>query len=182
MTKPKKLKVLTRREALRRGALALGGGSMAILLAPMLRFFAYPATSATTEAPDGFIPAGELTLFKKGLPRKVSLSGNRRDAWATRENVEIGSVWVHRTSDDQFQVYSTVCPHLGCAISHTDDHFVCPCHGSHFEVSGARRIPEGGQNPSPRDMDTLEWRVENGELQVKYQRFKQGQEEKEALG
>lgn len=182
MSESKKLKVISRREAFRRGALAIGGGSMALLLAPMLRFFAFPATSATTEAPEGFMGAGRVEHFKTGIPKKVSLSGDRRDAWATREDVEIGSVWVHRLSEKEFQVYSTVCPHLGCAISHSEEHFVCPCHGSHFEVSGQRRIPEGGQNPSPRDMDTLQWRIEEGELQVQYLRFKQGQEEKEAIG
>lgn len=29
-----------------------------------------------------------------------------------------------------------VCTHLGCTVSVTPEHFVCPCHGSRFDLEG----------------------------------------------
>lgn len=33
-------------------------------------------------------------------------------------------------------VISAVCTHLGCIVRQTADGFVCPCHGSKFDVAG----------------------------------------------
>jgi nitrite reductase/ring-hydroxylating ferredoxin subunit len=35
------------------------------------------------------------------------------------------------------QVFSSHCTHLGCSIHQIEDqHFVCPCHGSQFDMDG----------------------------------------------
>lgn len=36
----------------------------------------------------------------------------------------------------KIEVYSTVCTHLGCNVSFSKEGFVCPCHGSKFNISG----------------------------------------------
>ena len=180
--KNKKLPMFNRREALQKSSVLLGGIATIGLLAPVTRLLTFPLETATTQSPKGFLSAGLSGGFKVGAPKKVALAGTKRDAWATLENVEVGSVWVCKDSEEEFRVYSTICPHLGCAINHATDHFVCPCHGSHFELTGKRKKgTDGGQNPSPRDMDTLDWKVEDGVLLVKYARFKQGQETKEEV-
>ena len=182
VNKNKKLPMLSRREALQRSSIALGGIASLGVMVPLARMLTFPVETPTTESPKGFLSAGLVEGFQVGTPRKVSLSGTKRDAWSTLEDVEVGSIWVFRESEQKFKIYSTICPHLGCAISHNQDHFVCPCHGSHFELNGVRMSGEsGGQNPSPRDMDTLEWKVEQDFLFVRYAKFKQNQEQKEEL-
>lgn len=179
--KNRKLPITSRRDFMNKGSVVIGGGALACILAPLLRFFAFPLSHATTESPSGYILAGALARFEIGSPVRIPLSGTRRDAWTQESNVEIGSAWVHKRSEDSFEVYSTVCPHLGCAISFSEEHFVCPCHGSHFEKDGSRRVPEGSSNPSPRDMDALDWVIKDEALWVRYSRFKQGQAEQEEL-
>ncbi len=52
--------------------------------------------------------------------------------------------------------------------------FYCPCHDSSFDPAGKR---ESG--PAPRDLDSLETRVEqDGTVAVQYRRFRQGTAEK----
>ncbi|HEY6328254.1 MAG TPA: Rieske 2Fe-2S domain-containing protein [Blastocatellia bacterium] len=85
-------------------------------------------------------------------------------------------VWVRKTSQ-QCTVFSATCPHLGCTINESAGGFICPCHGSAWNMDGHKL---GG--PSPRDMDSLESRDDGDTLQVKYEYFKQGIPEKVAAG
>jgi len=41
-----------------------------------------------------------------------------------------------------------VCTHLGCVPLKTDDGYLCPCHGSHYDTSG--RIVAG---PAPKNLE-----------------------------
>jgi cytochrome b6-f complex iron-sulfur subunit len=41
-----------------------------------------------------------------------------------------------------FSALSLVCPHLGCTVKEGTDDFVCPCHGSRFDlVGGVQQAP-----------------------------------------
>jgi Rieske Fe-S protein len=75
-------------------------------------------------------------------------------------------------------VYSTICPHLGCAVDYKADQkrFGCPCHDSLFKLDG--KVESG---PSPRPLDILESRVVDGKVEVRYQRFKTGVPEKKQV-
>jgi cytochrome b6-f complex iron-sulfur subunit len=35
-----------------------------------------------------------------------------------------------------FSAFSLTCTHLGCTVEQNKDEFVCPCHGSHFDLDG----------------------------------------------
>ena len=37
---------------------------------------------------------------------------------------------------DGFSAVSLTCTHLGCTVEQKNDEFVCPCHGSHFDLNG----------------------------------------------
>jgi Rieske Fe-S protein len=85
----------------------------------------------------------------------------------------IGRVFVNRVKDgndkDSFQVFSTVCPHLGCSINSSSsapagEHpvaFICPCHNGQFLINGERRPNDAAYtNPSPRGMYALEFELD----------------------
>lgn len=120
----------------------------------------------------------KLDQLKDGAPRRVAIIDDRRDAWTVEKNVELGSVWLVRNGD-QVRAYSAVCPHLGCSVNAVsgDDGksagFACPCHTSSFDPSGKRT-----SGPSPRDLDVLETKIEDGHVAVDFRRFRIGVEQK----
>jgi cytochrome b6-f complex iron-sulfur subunit len=58
-----------------------------------------------------------------------------------------GNVLVARTSATTFNALSSGCTHAACTVSgFSGQVFVCPCHGSEFDISG--RVV-GGPAPSP---------------------------------
>jgi menaquinol-cytochrome c reductase iron-sulfur subunit len=169
-TQPRRsaLKVIT-------GALA---GAMGLAMAvPPIAALLHPFRKKVIERADGWSDLGSTQSFVAELPKKVSISARRRDAWVTTPHVTVGSVWVVRkkAAEDQFEVLSTVCPHLGCPINLADkaDSFACPCHRSNFALSGER-----AEGPSKRAMDTLETKVENQHLYCRYKTFKADTSEK----
>jgi Rieske Fe-S protein len=88
-------------------------------------------------------------------------------------------VYVTKDSQGQLCVLSAICPHLGCTIPWDVDkkEFVCPCHDSVFAPDGSRI-----SGPSLRGMDTLETSVQDGQLLVRFQYFRQLVSDKEAIG
>lgn len=113
-----------------------------------------------------------------GSPRKFSVVTSKRDAWTQFSAVPVGAVYLRRVSDRQVLALNAICPHAGCFVDHRPggDGFLCPCHNSSFALDGSINDPK---SPSPRRMDELATEVrENGEVWVKFQNFKPGQEEK----
>ena len=85
------------------------------------------------------------------------------------------SIWVIRHSFNEITAFSPVCPHLGCYYQWDQQlgRFECPCHASVFSPDG--KVISG---PAPRPLDTLPSKIENGNLFVKWERFKPGTPEK----
>jgi len=144
---------------------------------PAIAYLAFPLSHDTTTGSHGFIQAGRLERFKAGTPVKVDLVADKVDAWNRIEQVKIGSAWVVNNGG-KLVAFSSVCPHLGCAIDFDapSSHFKCPCHHSAFNESG--KIEDG---PAPRPLDELEVKEEGGLLAIRYQRFKQGVPEKHVV-
>ena len=67
------------------------------------------------------------------------------------------------------QALSAICPHLGCVVpwDAARNEFVCPCHTGVYGPDGRYRA-----GPARRGMDTLETKVVNGNVAVKYQTFR----------
>jgi Rieske Fe-S protein len=128
----------------------------------------------------------KLDQLVEGQPRRVAIVDERHDAWTVERNVELGSVWLVRRGD-RVLALSAVCPHLGCSVNAVMGEnvpagqpksegavgFACPCHTSAFDASGKRT-----SGPSPRDLDTLETKIEDGHVVVDFKRFRIGVEEK----
>jgi menaquinol-cytochrome c reductase iron-sulfur subunit len=106
-------------------------------------------------------------------PVKLSWIDMKTDIFI-RERVE-RDVWAVKHSPTEVTVYSPICPHLGCRYNwHPDEkEFICPCHGSIYSITG--KVLGG---PAPRPLDTLQTKLENGELYVEWERFIVGIPEK----
>ena len=69
-------------------------------------------------------------------------------------------------ADGTFLVYSAACTHTGCEVSGWQDatrRFLCPCHGSAFDIHDAGRVVGG---PAPKPLAMLRVGFENGRFLV----------------
>ncbi len=112
------------------------------------------------------------------MPQSFTILADRKDAWNRYPSEPVGTVFLCKKGDGVVALNSR-CPHAGCDVDYqpSKSGFVCPCHDSLFGVEGAR----SGASPSPRDLDQLEVENRNGEVWVKFQNFKTGRPDKEAV-
>jgi menaquinol-cytochrome c reductase iron-sulfur subunit len=164
-----------RRAALRTIAVggAVGCGALAL---PMARYLGAPAQGGSVLGP--WIKTIAFDALADGVPKRVPLVADHRDAWTLEKQVELGAAWLLRRGS-AVTAWTTVCPHLGCAVDRnaTGPGFNCPCHDSAFDPEG-RRVT----GPSPRDLDTLGARIDDGFVFVQFQRFRQGTRDKQPVG
>ena len=152
---------------------AVGCGALAV---PTVRLLIAPAQAGAGAG--RWIKTVPVDSLGEGEPKRVALVADRRDAWTLDKNVELGAAWLERRGSTVL-AWSTVCPHLGCAVdrSASGPGFYCPCHDSSFDPDG--RCLTG---PSPRALDVLATRVEDGFVFVEFRRFRQGIPDKEPIG
>jgi quinol---cytochrome c reductase iron-sulfur subunit, bacillus type len=164
-----------RRGALKTIAAVTGAAGCCALAIPTVRFLVTPALGAAGAG--RWIKTVLADSLPDGEPKRVALVADHRDAWTLEKNVELGAAWLLRKGSDVV-AWSTVCPHLGCAVdkSAAGGGFNCPCHDSSFDADGHRLT-----GPSPRGLDTLASKVEDGFVHVEFQRFRQGTPEKEPV-
>jgi menaquinol-cytochrome c reductase iron-sulfur subunit len=160
------------------GAL-LGVGSVfvgALLSVPLIRFALFPLLRRTTELKGSSV--GELSEFSSLTePVMRTIQIEQVDGW--RKAISEKAVYVSKDTQGKLRVLTSVCPHLGCTVpwNKEKNQFVCPCHGATFAPDGTR---VGG--PSLRGMDTLETSEQDGQLQVRFQYFRQLVSDKEVIG
>jgi menaquinol-cytochrome c reductase iron-sulfur subunit len=160
------------------GAL-LGVGSIfvgALLSVPLIRFALFPLLRRTTELKSS--PVGALSEFSPLTePVMRTIQIEQVDGW--RKAISEKAVYITKDHQGQFRVLTSVCPHLGCTVpwSKEKNQFVCPCHGATFTLDGSRI-----SGPSQRGMDTLETSVQDGQLLVRFQYFRQLVPDKEVIG
>ena len=120
-----------------------------------------------------WFPLGSAESFQEGVPKQVSLTVPQTDGWI--QTTQVKTVWVVSEGSDQFTVYNGRCTHLGCAYSWQtpQNQFTCPCHAGVYAMDG--HVLAG---PPPRPLDTLPARVENGQLEARYQDFRLGTPDK----
>lgn len=164
----------SRRAFLARLAGALGAFLAAAIGVPLVGAALAPA-SRRDEAQ--WIVLGAEAAFPMGEPRMVTFGSARTDAYL-RTTVS-RAVWVYRVGGDRLIAYNARCTHLGCLVTYRSSSrgFFCPCHGGIFDV-GDGAVLDG---PPPRPLDQLEYRVERGELSIRYQDFLVGVPERTPL-
>lgn len=157
------------------GSLLFGG----LASIPLLGALADPVARAARGRRGKLVRVATLDTLERGKPIKATIVGEVVDSWTRSPRRRLGAVWVVRGEGEQVTAYSVVCPHLGCGIDFTEgDHeFRCPCHDSKFTLEGARTA-----GPSPRGMDALETKVQDGEVLVRFAKFKQGTRDKREVG
>jgi menaquinol-cytochrome c reductase iron-sulfur subunit len=123
-----------------------------------------------------YAKVGKISSLKTGTPEDLNLVDLTEDAFIRSTNLH--SVWAIKNSDTDVTVFSPICPHLGCRYKWQadNDHFVCPCHQSVFDKDG--KVLAG---PAPRPLDTLPTKIENGDLYVEWEQYKEGISQKEAV-
>ncbi len=138
---------------------------------PIIGFLFHPLRKKTVYGGLDFIKVGNIKDVKGSAPRKAVIKSFKTDGWNRFDNIILGAVWLIREGDNKIIAFSSVCPHLGCGIdwSQKKEQFVCPCHASIFDING--HVLSG---PSPRQMDRLDTKVENGEILVKYRKLRLG--------
>jgi menaquinol-cytochrome c reductase iron-sulfur subunit len=170
---------MVRRSFLKWATHGLGALFGALLGIPALAYLIDPRNR---QAPAGdFKTVARFSELPQGTPTQVVIRGTRHDAWTLHPNAVVGRIWLVRRDDQQLDVFTTTCPHLGCSVNFEKDArlFICPCHNGTFELDGRRKENTAAANPAPRGMDRLEWRRDpaNTDLvQVKYQNFYQGKD------
>lgn len=125
-----------------------------------------------------WLRVGRLDALDDNHPVSVPVVGEQVDAWTRQPNVRLGMVWL-RKKGDKVVALTAECPHLGCKVGYDKDHkrFGCPCHESAFSEDGEKI---GG--PAPRSMDPLEARVVDGQVEVRFVRFRAQVKEREEIG
>ena len=160
------------------GALLSVGGVFvgALLSVPLIRFALFPLLRRTTEVKES--PVGALTEFSSLTePVMRTIQIELVDGW--RKAISEKAIYVTKDSQGRLRVLTSVCPHLGCTVPWNKEkgEFICPCHGATFAADGTRV-----SGPPLRGMDTLETSVQDGQLQVRFQYFRQLVSDKEVIG
>jgi len=157
--------------------LALGSVFMGALLSvPLIRFAIFPLIRRTTDLKNS--PVGSLSEFTSLTePAMRTIQIEQIDGW--RKTISEKAVYITRDQQNQLSVLTSICPHLGCTVpwSKEKKQFICPCHGGTFSADGSRV-----SGPSQRGMDTLETSVQDGQLLVRFQYFRQLVADKEVVG
>ncbi len=158
------------------GLLAAGSAAVGALLAvPLVRFTLHPVLARTTEKL--WSEVGSVDEFQNiDAPVKKLVTIEQRDGW--RKTIAEKPVYVTKGATGELVVLSAVCTHLGCTVPWVEKEkkFICPCHLGTFAPDG--KLLAG---PSPRDMDRLETKIEDGVLKTQYQFFRQLTRNKEEL-
>ncbi len=121
-------------------------------------------------------------LPEDGTPQKFPVIADRVDAWNRLRNQPIGGVFLRRVGPEEVEAVNVLCPHAGCTIQYADTpeggKYFCPCHTASF---GLDRQPLDDPSPSPRPLDALDAKVEDGEVWVEFVNYKTGTANKEPL-
>ena len=138
---------------------------------PVIGFLFHPLRKKTVYSGRDFIKVGNINDINAVNPRKTTIRSSKTDGWNRFDNIVLGAVWLIKKGDNEIVAFSSVCPHLGCGIdwSQKKRQFICPCHVSVFDING--NVLSG---PSPRQMDVLDTKIENGEIFVKYRKLRIG--------
>ena len=111
--------------------------------------------------------AGERLFAFPRSPDGVVRDGSLHNQLAiVRVDVEAISEKTREYAAGPFVAYSAACTHTGCEVSGwqgEEQHLVCPCHGSQFDIHNAASVAVG---PAPKPLAMLPIALENNRFRV----------------
>ena len=166
---------ISRRSFLSYVTAAMGVFVATVIATPLVGAFISPALKK--RAPGQWIALGSVNSFRKGEPKMVGLTVIKQDGWVEARQPRL--VWVVAEDNNKFRVYNAQCTHLGCIVDwHPQQKgWISPCHGGVFAFEDGR-VKAG---PPPRALDSLEYKIEKGELVVNFQDFLLGTPDKKSI-
>jgi Rieske Fe-S protein len=110
---------------------------------------------------------GDVASFPLNETRRIDFDNPLRQPWdgvASLTGVFVRNEGPGSQGANQFLVLSVHCAHLGCPVSWFPQSglFMCPCHGGVYYSNG-----DHASGPPPRGMFHCDWRVQEGQLQVR---------------
>jgi Rieske Fe-S protein len=111
-------------------------------------------------------PLGPVSRFPPGETRLATFDNPLGEPWdgmAAHNAVYVRNLGKDRRGQDQFQVFSVNCAHLGCPVTWFPQSglFLCPCHGGVYYEDGER-----ASGPPPRGLYHVDKRVHDGQLEI----------------
>lgn len=139
----------------------IGLGILTTLVSAAVRFLRPQSASAPdNDAREQWLPVAPATELTGAQPLARTISVQHETGWT--QVLEQHPVIVLPQAQ---RVLSALCPHEGCTVfwRAEDAAFLCPCHDSRFNVTGACM-----SGPAARDLDQLPARLEDGVLKVRW--------------
>jgi len=123
----------------------------------------------------GWSDAGTVNGLRVNEPQERRFSQMVKSGW--QEEKQERSLWIVKRQDNSLVAFSPNCPHLGCGYRWfaAEQRFKCPCHASVFDIDG--KLLSG---PAPRSLDTIDTKLVDGRVMVKYEVFQLGTAKKQA--
>jgi menaquinol-cytochrome c reductase iron-sulfur subunit len=160
-----------RRGFLKGATLGVGGIMTVAVVIPFGRTLLHPvgkSVVSSAEEPIDVMAAADLA--PGGPPVRVQLFASKsRDAWSTAKQTALGSAYLQKQADGEIICFTSVCPHLGCAIGYdaSAKNFACPCHKSAFALTGEKLA-----GPSKRGLDPLPVSVKDGRILITFRQYR----------
>ena len=157
---------VSRRNFMVRAIIGIGAFIGAAVAVPLAGFGILPVLRKKEPA---WTDAGSSADLLLNEPQERRFFQTVRTGWQ-EERVE-RTVWLVKKQDGSVTAFSPNCPHLGCGYRwfSQEGKFKCPCHASFFDIDG--KVLAG---PAPRPLDTIDTKVEEGKVLVKFEVFQVG--------
>ena len=126
---------ISRRDFIKRSAAGVVIGGTALSLLDIDNLFANSTKGSLHKS-------GDDIIVKLSDPKNAALASVNGSVLLDDENVLI------RISQTQFLAVNLICGHKGCTVELTGNKFVCPCHGSEYDING-----KFTQGPTKKNLD-----------------------------
>ena len=86
---------------------------------------------------------------------KTAVKGEKKFPFNKNKTVSFNGDYIIVSQNNSTTVFSSHCTHLGCKIDKLEgDRFVCPCHGSEYDLNG--KVIKG---PAYKNLETVPSRI-----------------------
>ena len=166
---------ISRRSFLSYVTAAMGAFAATVIAVPLVGAFVSPALRK--RLPGIWMSLGPVSSFRKGDPKMVGLTVIKQDGWVEARQPRL--VWVVTEDNNKFRIYNAQCTHLGCIVDwHPEKKaWMSPCHAGVFAFEDGQVL----SGPPPRPLDSLEYKIEKGELVINFQDFHLGTTDKKPI-